>query len=200
MTQWQDIEFELLRMRQSWSCPRDLRNLGPADFSIRPVLGPAVQRYSRGRCMDFAVGLASGNPELSLVGLYNGHNLIHAFVMDTSIPPGSSNCVEVSGVWTLREMKQLHADDGPSSLKRLDLEQTLADMHANEQAGADFDRTEVILAVAGCLPHAHRYVPTDYIAADAAEAIARLASISVSEFADPSYVVDAVSGKNPKAI
>lgn len=177
MATWKDIEDELIRMRQAWSCPRDLRNLGPGNFDLRTKLIDVMQRYTRGRCLDFAVRLAEVNPQLSLAGFYAGDDLVHAFL---TVCDG--DCLEVSGSWTLAEMRKLHANDCPCSLRRPSLSDVLRAMEENEQSGAEFDSSETVLTVAGCLPHLRPYVPRQYVADDPEEALRKIAEVSQNGF------------------
>jgi hypothetical protein len=187
MDRWNDIADELIRMRQEWSCPRDIRKLGKADFGLRPILADAVRRYTSGRCMDFAVRMAVEYPDFRLVGFHAGSNLIHGFLLlDAPSTAGGTCCIEVSGVWTLPEMKRLHAADGKFTLRHLDLERTIADMEANEANGADFDGRDIVLSVSGCLPHLREFVPAEFRAESADEALSRLKAISESRFTEGS--------------
>lgn len=183
MVQWQEIENELLRMRQAWSCGRDLRKLGEPDFKLRPILSDVVWRYTRGRCLDFAVRLVECNPLLKLTGFYAGNDLIHAFVMNED-----ESCIEVSGIWTLSEMKKLHANDGRFKLRQPRLDQVLADIKSDEEKGVDFDNLESILTVAGCLPHLQSLIPEEYLADDVSDALMRLKALK-----EDGYVVNRIS-------
>jgi hypothetical protein len=178
MAQWQEIEQELIRMRQSWSSPRDLRKLGPANFKLRPILADMIHRYTRGRCLDFAVRMAGANPLLHIAGFYSGNDLIHAFLMD-----GNQSCIEVSGVWTLGEMKKLHATDGKFTLRHPPLDQVLLDIERAEGNGADFDSAEVVLSVAGCLPHLQAFIAEEYIIDDPEDALLKLRALADSQYA-----------------
>ncbi|MBY3433175.1 hypothetical protein HFN89_03130 [Rhizobium laguerreae] len=177
MAQWQEIEHELIRMRQSWSSPRDLRKLGPANFELRPVLADIVHRYTRGRCLDFAVRMAGANPILHFAGFYAGNDLIHAFLMDEN-----QSCIEVSGVWTLREMKKLHATDGKFALRHPPLDQVLLEIEKAEGNGADFDSAEAVLSVAGCLPHLRPFISKEYIIDDPEDALLKLRALADSQY------------------
>lgn len=191
MDQWQEIENELIRMRQAWSCPRDIRKLGEANFELRPILANAVQRYTRGRCMDFAVRLAMECHDHRLAGFYSGENLVHAFVLREMTSGQPPLCIEVSGIWTLAEMKKLHASDGKFALRHLDLAQTLAEMEMDEQKGADFDSKDIVLSVSDCLPHLRGFIPSEYAVDNAEDALSRLKMITASRFTE-SFVEPAV--------
>lgn len=169
MPSWEEISNELARMRQDWSCGRDLRKLGAADFSLRPKLGDVVHRYTRGRCLDFAVRLAEVMPELKVSGFYCGEGLVHAFLMNDA-----GMCIDVSGIWTLQEMKKLHASEGPFRLRQHALEDLHAAIAIDQARGVDFDSDKTILSVAGCLPHLMGHVPAAYLSEDPAHAIATL--------------------------
>lgn len=186
MERWNDIADELIRMRQEWSCPRDIRKLGKADFGLRPILSDVIRRYTSGRCMDFAVRLAAENPEFRLGGFYAGPNLIHAFLLVDAPSAAGPACIEVSGVWSLTEMKRLHASDGKFTLRHLDLERTIADIEANEANGADFDGRDVVLSVSGCLPHLREFVPIEFRAESSEVGLSRLKAISESRFTEGS--------------
>lgn len=189
---WNDIGLELIRIRQRLSCPRDLRRLGPSDPYLSPRLFDVVQRYTRGLCVDFAVRLASANEELKLAGFYAGSSLVHAFVVD-----GGGSCLEVSGIWTAREMKALHADDGRFKLLYPPLDEVLEDMENNAAAGAVFDSLEVVLSVSGCLPHLREFVPEPYVAPDPREALVRLDEMRQTRYSHPPSAVSGLSRTAP---
>lgn len=186
------IADELQRVRQSISLPRPFRDLGPADFSLRPSLFGAVFRYSRGRCMDFAARLATVTG-LRLAALHTPNGgLAHAFLVDL---PGSeprrlapsSRCLDVSGTWSLAEMRRLQRANDGSNLVALLLDEgaTLAQMDAEASAGAEFETEEVVLSVAGCLPHLRALVPERFRVEGAREALDRLVSIEGTAWSEP---------------
>lgn len=184
------VSDELQRIRQAMSLSRDIRRLGPHDFSLRPILHEHVHRYSRGRCMDFAVRLAARSGMRLAALQVPGGWLSHAFL----VPPGDvrgghavpgAACLDVSGIWSQREMRALQRANDGGGLQFIlpDLGATLASMAASEGSGASFDAEEVVLAVAGCLPHLHDLVPAA-LRATGAEAMERLDAIRASGWAD----------------
>ena len=190
--EWQAITDETMRMRQSLSSAKDLRPLGDADFTIRPSVADAVSRYTRGRCMDFAVRMAQADTSLRLAGFFLGESLSHAFLVTDegkSFSP-STACLEISGAWVLRELRHFHRGDGPIRPRFLDVAQVLEDMAGNVANGADFDDHDVVLSVAGCLPHLRHLVAEPFRAENPESALVRLEAISGSKFTDPSFSVE----------
>lgn len=185
---WSSLSNELLRLRQSLSSERDLRPLGPSDLKLRPVLFDVVHRYTNGRCMDFAVAVADHVPSLKLAGFFVGESLSHAFLVpeeDTDrgrIKP-DARCVEVSGIWSLREMRHFHKYDGKIVPRLLDLETIQGEMETNTANGADFDQSEVVLTVAGCLPHLMSLVSAEYRADDLEAVLSTLRQLKENGYA-----------------
>lgn len=175
---------ELQRIRQDMALPRPIRSLGPADFSLRPTLLPHVHRYARGRCMDFAVAVAA-HSGLALAALYcPDGRLSHAFLVEPGcVEKGrlgrDATCMDVGGTWKLSELATMsrHVDSVAVKARLVDPAATLAQMAAQAAGGADFDGADVVLAVAGCLPHLRGRVPERFRAAGPADALARLEDV-----------------------